>query len=32
MINLSREDVVLVAFPFMTQRPVQRKRRPALVV
>ena len=32
MINLSREDVVLVAFPFVTQRPTQRKRRPALVV
>lgn len=32
MINLSRGDVVLVAFPFVTQSHVQRKRRPALVV
>ena len=32
MINLSREDVVLVAFPFVTQRSAQRKRKPALVV
>ena len=32
MIELRRGDVVLVAFPFIAQRQVQRKRRPALVV
>lgn len=32
MINVSRGDVVLVAFPFVTQSHAQRKRRPALVV
>ena len=32
MINLCRGDVVLVAFPFVTQNHVRRKRRPALVV
>lgn len=32
MTELRRGDVVLVAFPFIAQRQVQRKRRPALVV
>lgn len=32
MIELRRGDVVLVAFPFIAQHQVQRKRRPALVV
>lgn len=32
MIKLSRGDTVLVAFPFVTQTHVQRRRRPALVV
>lgn len=32
MIDLRRGDVVLVAFPFIAQSHVQRKRRPALVV
>jgi mRNA interferase MazF len=32
MIDLLRGDVVLVAFPFVTQSQTQRKRRPALVV
>jgi len=32
MIELHRGDVVLVAFPFIAQRQVQWKRRPALVV
>ncbi|MGH7432920.1 MAG: type II toxin-antitoxin system PemK/MazF family toxin [Candidatus Methylomirabilales bacterium] len=32
MIELHRGDLVLVAFPFIAQRQVQRKRRPALVV
>ena len=32
MIDLCRGDVVLVAFPFVTRRQDQRKRRPALVV
>ena len=32
MINVSRGDIVLVAFPFVTQSHAQRKRRPALVV
>ena len=32
MIDLHRGDVVLVAFPFVTDSQLQRKRRPALVV
>ncbi len=32
MIDLCRGDVVLVAFPFVTRRQDQRKRRPALAV
>ena len=32
MIELRRGDVVLVAFPFIAESLVQRKRRPALVV
>ncbi len=32
MIELRRGDVVLVAFPFVAQSQLQRKRRPALVV
>lgn len=32
MTDLHRGDVVLVAFPFIAAREVQRKRRPALVV
>ena len=32
MIDVSRGDVVLVAFPFVARHEVQRKRRPALVV
>ena len=32
MIELRRGDVVLVAFPFVAESQVQRKRRPALVV
>lgn len=32
MIELHRGDVVLVAFPFVTQTEVQQKRRPALVI
>lgn len=32
MIDLRRGDVVLVAFPFLAQSHVQRKRRPAVVV
>lgn len=32
MTELRRGDVVLVAFPFVAAREVQRKRRPALVV
>jgi mRNA-degrading endonuclease toxin of MazEF toxin-antitoxin module len=32
MIDIRRGDVVLVAFPFVAQHQVQRKRRPALVV
>src|SRR5712691_1561132 len=31
-IDLHRGDVVLIAFPFVAQSQVQRKRRPALVV
>ena len=32
MIDLRRGDVVLVAFPFVRSREVERKRRPAVVV
>lgn len=32
MIDLRRGDVVLVAFPFVTESHAQRKRRPAVVV
>ncbi|GBD32961.1 Endoribonuclease MazF [bacterium HR33] len=32
MIEVRRGDVVLVAFPFVSESQVQRKRRPALVV
>lgn len=32
MIDMRRGDVVLVAFPFVTQTQVQRNRRPALVI
>lgn len=32
MIDLRRGDVVLIAFPFIAERHVQRKQRPALVV
>ena len=32
MIDVSRGDVVLVAFPFVARHEVQRKRKPALVV
>jgi len=32
MIDVRRGDVVLVAFPFVSAREIQRKRRPAVVV